>query len=58
MAGNVWEWTASEFPGKPGTVSLRGGGWGNDPFCLRVAYRHANDRDVVGRDHIGFRCAR
>lgn len=56
-AGNVWEWTASEFPGKPGTAALRGGGWGNNPFCLRVAYRHANDRNV-GRDHIGFRCAK
>lgn len=57
MAGNVWEWTASEFPGSPGTAALRGGGWGNNPFCLRTAYRHANDRNV-GRDHIGFRCAR
>jgi formylglycine-generating enzyme required for sulfatase activity len=57
MAGNVWEWTSSPFPGKPGTAALRGGGWGNNPFCLRTTYRHANDRDV-GRDHIGFRCAR
>jgi formylglycine-generating enzyme len=57
MAGNVWEWTSSEFPGAPGTAALRGGGWGNNPFCLRTSYRHANDRNV-GRDHIGFRCAR
>jgi formylglycine-generating enzyme required for sulfatase activity len=56
MAGNVWEWTADPFDG-PGKVALRGGGWGNNPFCLRTTYRHANDRDV-GRDHIGFRCAR
>lgn len=26
MAGNVWEWTASRFPGRPGLVVLRGGG--------------------------------
>ncbi len=56
MAGNVWEWTASEFPGRPGFVSLRGGGWGNNPYCLRVSYRHANPPDI-GLDMVGFRCA-
>jgi formylglycine-generating enzyme required for sulfatase activity len=57
MAGNVWEWTADPFPGRPNTAALRGGGWGNDAFCLRTTYRHANARNV-GRDHIGIRCAR
>ncbi len=56
MAGNVWEWTASEFPGRPGFVALRGGGWGNNPYCLRVSYRHANPPDI-GLDMVGFRCA-
>lgn len=56
-AGNVWEWTASRFPGKPGKVALRGGGWGNDHYCLRVSYRHANPIDR-GLDMVGFRCAR
>ena len=55
MAGNVWEWTSSGFPGKPGFVSLRGGGWGNNPYCLRVSYRHANPPDI-GLDMVGFRC--
>jgi formylglycine-generating enzyme required for sulfatase activity len=56
MAGNVWEWTASPFPGRPGFVSLRGGGWGNNPYCLRTSYRHANPPDI-GLDMVGFRCA-
>ena len=56
MAGNVWEWTASAYPGRPGYVSLRGGGWGNDPYGLRVSYRHGNPPDI-GLDMVGFRCA-
>lgn len=56
MAGNVWEWTASRFPGRPERVALRGGGWGNDPYCLRAAYRHGNPPDI-GLDMVGFRCA-
>ncbi len=56
MAGNVWEWTSSAFPGQPRLVVLRGGGWGNDPYCLRTAYRHGNEPDI-GLDMVGFRCA-
>ena len=57
MAGNVWEWTASRYPGRRDWVALRGGGWGNDPYCLRVSYRHGNPPDI-GLDMVGFRCAR
>lgn len=56
MAGNVWEWTGSRFPGDRDRVVLRGGGWGNNPYCLRVAYRHGNPPDI-GLDMVGFRCA-
>ncbi len=56
MAGNVWEWTSSRFPGAPEDVVIRGGGWGNDPYCLRVSYRHGNPPDI-GLDMVGFRCA-
>ncbi len=56
MAGNVWEWTASPYSGRPAYVALRGGGWGNDPYCLRTSYRHGNPPDI-GLDMVGFRCA-
>ena len=56
MAGNVWEWTASRFADNPGFVVLKGGGWGNNPYCLRAAYRHGNPPDI-GLDMVGFRCA-
>ena len=56
LAGNVWEWTSSRFPGRPDQAVIRGGGWGNDPYCLRTAYRHGNP-DHFGLDMVGFRCA-
>jgi formylglycine-generating enzyme len=56
MAGNVWEWTSSPFPGAPDKRVIRGGGWGNNPYCLRTAYRHGNPPEI-GLDMVGFRCA-
>ena len=57
MAGNVWEWTSSPFPGKPEHRVIRGGGWGNNPYCLRASYRHGNPPDI-GLNMVGIRCAR
>lgn len=56
MIGNVWEWTSSPFPVEPDKLAIRGGGWGNNPYCLRAAYRHGNYAHV-GLDMVGFRCA-
>lgn len=56
MAGNVWEWTATTFPGKTDERAIRGGGWGNNPYCLRVSYRHGNPPQF-SLDMVGFRCA-
>jgi sulfatase modifying factor 1 len=56
MAGNVWEWVTTPYHREPGWVALRGGGWGNNPYCLRVSYRHGNPPDI-GLDMVGFRCA-
>lgn len=56
MAGNVWEWTTTRFPGQPDWYVIKGGGWGNNPYCLRATYRHGNPEDI-GLDMVGFRCA-
>ena len=56
LAGNVWEWVDDPYAPVPDQVALRGGGWGNNPYCLRVSYRHGNPPDI-GLDMVGFRCA-
>lgn len=56
MAGNVWEWTTTTHPTQSHWRVIKGGGWGNNPYCLRAAYKHGNPPDI-GLDMVGFRCA-
>lgn len=56
MAGNVWEWVIDAHPHEKKNKTIRGGGWGNNPYCLRMAYRHANP-PTARLDMVGFRCA-
>ena len=55
MAGNVWEWTSTKHKENRAWYAVRGGGWGNNPWCLRATYRHGNPPDI-GLDMVGFRC--
>ncbi|MBI1964796.1 MAG: formylglycine-generating enzyme family protein [Betaproteobacteria bacterium] len=56
MAGNVWEWTSDRYREGTEEIALRGGGWGNNAYCLRASYRHGNPPDI-GLDMVGIRCA-
>ena len=56
MAGNVWEWTATPYPGATNHAVIRGGGWGNNPYQQRVSYRQGASARI-GMDMVGFRCA-
>ena len=61
MAGNVWEWTLTEYTSKVSADItndrprvVRGGSWLNDPDVARASYRYYYTPDF--RDYvIGFR---
>lgn len=55
MAGNVWEWTASDH--KDGGKLLRGGSWNENPYSARSAYRYKRLPDYRNST-FGFRCAK
>lgn len=55
MAGNVWEWTASEYV-KRKTRTIRGGAFNREPQFLRAALRSQGTPDVRNLG-LGFRCA-
>jgi hypothetical protein len=54
MAGNVWEWTSSDYDRD--TKVLRGGSWGNGPWYVRSAAR-VGGRPTHRYAYRGFRCA-
>ena len=67
MAGNVWEWTASEFrpthqsePAKDGydLRTVKGGSWDNFISRLRLSERAALSRRGRHNLYVGFRCVR
>jgi len=59
-AGNVYEWTCSEFQaryaGKEQQCAQRGGSWYNEQGFVRAAYR-IDYSDVNRSVHVGFRLA-
>lgn len=48
VAGNVWEWTASEYGGVRGLKVLRGGSWVDDARLCRCALRFGYDPNFRG----------
>jgi len=57
-AGNVWEWTASRFPGTPGLVALRGGGRIGLSVSAPVVWRCLNSRAMTPFPHPAHRTGR
>ncbi len=53
MAGNVFEWTATEFA--DGQAVMKGGSWDDQPGICRTAARHGRLKDAR-HILIGFRC--
>jgi formylglycine-generating enzyme required for sulfatase activity len=58
LAGNVWEWTASNFDSTGAARVRRGGGWDiHDPTWARATLRLGGAPEARF-DDLGFRCAR
>ena len=56
MAGNVWEWTSTEYP--PGERVLRGGSFASPGLAWARCTMRSHSRPARRQSHIGFRVAR
>ena len=56
MAGNVWEWTSTEYP--PGERVLRGGSFASPGLAWARCTMRSHSRPGRRQSHIGFRIAR
>lgn len=55
MAGNLWELTASPWPGG-NTHVMKGGSYLNPLMEVRSAWRWTSANEASGSDYLGFRC--
>ena len=56
LAGNVWEWTSTEYP--PGERVLRGGSFASPGLAWARCTMRSHSRPLRRQAHIGFRVAR
>ena len=56
MAGNVWEWTTTEYP--PGERILRGGSFASPGLAWARCTMRSHSRPIRRQAHVGFRVAR
>ncbi len=58
MAGNVWEWTSSNFDDTPAARVARGGRWYDDYGSSVRARLRSRSAPASRNGDLGFRCAR
>ena len=57
MAGNVMEWTLTQYQGQKDFFILKGSSWSGDAFEARGANKTPGEA-IYQLGHIGFRCAK
>ncbi|OGW13961.1 MAG: hypothetical protein A3K09_01920 [Nitrospinae bacterium RIFCSPLOWO2_12_FULL_47_7] len=55
MAGNVWEWTSTDYDGSGKAKIFRGGSWGGYTRDVRPSLRPGGTPDFRNNG-LGFRC--
>jgi formylglycine-generating enzyme required for sulfatase activity len=58
LAGNVWEWTSSNFDDTPAARVARGGCWYDDYGSSVRARLRSRSAPASRNGDLGFRCAR